>query len=94
MTSSLEVLKLFKTDPNRFDLVITDQTMPDLSGKNLIQELLKMRPDLVTILCTGFSNKIDKNEAEKLGVSAFCMKPLNLPELVQTVRRVLDTRRA
>ncbi len=94
MTSSIEVLKLFNADPNRFDLVITDQTMPDLSGKDLIQELLKVRPDLVTILCTGFSNKIDKDEAKKLGISAFCMKPLNLPELVQTVRRVLDTRRA
>ncbi|MFK5927776.1 MAG: PAS domain S-box protein, partial [Desulfuromusa sp.] len=92
MTSSLEALKLFKTHPDQFDLVVTDQTMPELCGKDLIQELLKIRPALTTILCTGFSHKIDEKAAKRLGVKAFCMKPLNLPELVQTVRRVLDER--
>ena len=93
MTSSVEALKLFKADPEQFDLVITDQTMPELCGKDLIQELLKIRPDLATILCTGFSNKIDKETAKHLGISAFCMKPLNLPELIQTVRRILDAKK-
>ncbi len=90
MTSSIETLKLFTANPNQFDLLITDQTMPELCGKDLIQKVLEIRPDLQTILCTGFSNKIDANEAHKQGISAFCIKPLNLPELTQTVRRVLD----
>jgi len=90
MKESTEALKLFAANPDHFDLVITDQTMPDLSGKDLIRELLKIRPDLPTILCTGFSNKVDKAEAKELGVGAFCMKPLDLPELLQTVRAVLD----
>ena len=90
MMSSTETLKLFTANPDYFDLLITDQTMPELVGVDLIQELLKIRPDLATILCTGYSNKINEAEAKQQGISAFCMKPLDLPELLQTVRRVLD----
>lgn len=90
MTDSTAALKLFTADVDQFDLVITDQTMPELSGKELIQKLLKIKPDIPTIICTGFSGKIDKETAEALGIKAFLMKPLNLPELAQTVRRVLD----
>ncbi len=90
MTESIEALKLFTVNPDHFDLVITDQTMPDLCGKDLIQELKKIRPYLRTILCTGYSSKIDEDQAQQQGIDAFCMKPLDLPELMQTVRRVLD----
>ncbi len=90
MTDSSEALKLFAANPDYFDLVITDQTMPDLTGKELIQELLKIKPDLPTILCTGYSSKVSEEEARELGASAFMMKPLDLQELAQTVRRVLD----
>ena len=90
MTESTEALKLFTANPDHFDLVITDQTMPDLTGKELIQELKKIRVDLRTILCTDYSSKIDEGQAQQKGIDAFCMKPLNLPKLLQTVRRVLD----
>ena len=90
MTSSTEALKMFTANPDFFDLVITDQTMPDLSGKNLIKEILRIRPEIPTILCTGYSTRINAAETKKLGIKAFCIKPLDLPELVQTVRRVLD----
>ena len=90
MTESPEALKLFAANADYFDLVITDQTMPDLSGKELIQELLKIRPDIPTIICTGYSSQVNEEEAAKLGVKAFVMKPLDLQELAQTVRRVLD----
>jgi signal transduction histidine kinase/CheY-like chemotaxis protein len=90
VTSSIEALEMFRADPNRFDLVITDQTMPDLSGRELIRELLKIRPDLPTILCTGFSNKITEAEAQNMGIKAFCMKPLEISEIAHVVRRVLD----
>ena len=90
MTDSTEALKIFTADADSFDLVITDQTMPDLCGKDLILELRKIRPDIPTILCTGFSSKIDEVQAAKLGINAFLMKPLNLSKLSQAVRRVLD----
>ena len=90
MTDSTEALKLFAANADRFDLVITDQTMPDLTGKELTQKIKKIRPDIPTILCTGFSSKIDEAKATELGINAFLMKPLDLPELSQTVRRVLD----
>ncbi|MFK5926398.1 MAG: PAS domain S-box protein [Desulfuromusa sp.] len=93
MTESTEALKLFAANPDHFDLVITDQTMPELCGKDLIQELKKIRPDLRTILCTGFSSKIDADRAKQQGIDAFCMKPLDLPEMLQTVRRVLDAKK-
>jgi C4-dicarboxylate-specific signal transduction histidine kinase/ActR/RegA family two-component response regulator len=90
MSESTEALKLFLANPENFDLVITDQTMPELTGKQLIEEIKKVRPNIPTIICTGYSSKIDKDMAKQLGTSAFLMKPLAMPELSQTVRRVLD----
>ena len=94
MTDSTEALKLFVANSDSIDLVITDQTMPKLTGRDLIQKLLKIRPDLPTIICTGHSKQIDKEKAQELGASAFCMKPLDLSELLQTTRRVLDQAKA
>lgn len=90
MTNSIEAVKLFAANPDYFDLVITDQTMPELSGQDFIRELLSIRPKLLTILCTGYSSKIDEDKAKKQGIKAFCMKPLDLAELLETIRRVLD----
>ena len=56
----------------------------------LIQEIKKVRPDISTIICNGYSSKIDEDKAKESGISAFLMKPLDTPELLQTVRRVLD----
>ncbi len=81
---------MFTINADHFDLVITDQTMPQLSGKDLIEELKKVRADIPTILCTGYSSKIDEKKAKTLGINAFMMKPLGRTELAQTVRRVLD----
>ncbi len=90
MTDSMNALKLFTANPDHFDLVITDQTMPELSGKDLIQKLKKIKVDIPTILCAGFSSKIDEELAKELGISAFLMKPLNMSRLTQTVRSVLN----
>lgn len=83
-------LEQFTAEPSNYDLVITDQTMPELTGKELIRELKKIRSDLPTILTTGYSSKISEEEAAAMGIDAFCLKPLDLPELAQTIRRVLD----
>jgi signal transduction histidine kinase len=90
MSDSTEALKLFAANADRFDLVITDQTMPDLCGQDLIHEIRKIRADIPTIICTGFSSKIDEDKAKALGISAFLMKPLDVSKLLQTVRWVLD----
>ena len=89
-TSSLEALKLFKAMPDKFDLVITDMTMPQMTGDRLAKALIKIRPDIPVILCTGFSEMITKERAEAMGIKAFLMKPPLKEEMAHTIRRVLD----
>ena len=88
--SSIEALELFKTMPDKFDLVITDMTMPQMTGDKLAQELIKIRPDIPIVLCTGFSEKMTKEKAETIGIKAFLMKPLLKEEMAHTIRKVLD----
>jgi PAS domain S-box-containing protein len=90
MNESTEALKMFAVNAEHFSLVITEQTMPLLSGTDLIEELIKVNPDIPTFLCTGYSSKIDEAHAKELGINAFMMKPLDLIQLAQTVRKVLD----
>jgi YesN/AraC family two-component response regulator len=71
--------------------VITDQTMPHMTGDHLVQEIKKIRPDIPVILCTGFSSMIDEAKAGILGIDAFLMKPVLRKELSETIRKVLDT---
>jgi PAS domain S-box-containing protein len=86
---SEEALALFRKDPSRFDLVITDQTMPKLTGLHLAQELLKIRNDIPIILCTGHSDTVSPEKAKAIGVREFVMKPLAKQELADVVRKVL-----
>lgn len=89
-TNSVEALGAFRHDPHRFDLVITDQTMPVLTGEALSRELLQIRPDLPIILCTGFSHIMSAEKAKALGIQAYLMKPLAIRDLVPIIRHVLD----
>ena len=89
-TSSREALALFRLDPSRFDLVVTDLTMPDMTGIQLAAELLAIRPDIPVILCTGFSHTANEESARAAGIKGFAMKPLTKRELAKTVRKVLD----
>ena len=88
--SSIEALELFKAKKDRFDLVITDMTMPKMTGENLSKELMKIRPDIPVILCTGFSAKIDEKKALNMGIKAFVSKPILKREIAETIRAVLD----
>ena len=90
MTNSLKALELFRSDPGAYDLLITDQTMPDMTGEQLAKELLTIRPDIPIIMCTGYSSKIDANKANKIGINGFLMKPFDNAELTKTIRQVLD----
>ena len=90
-TSSLGALELFRADPDRFDLVVTDMTMPQLTGAGLTRELLAIRPNLPIILCTGFSELIDADKAKSLGVREYLMKPFVIRSMAEAVRRALET---
>jgi PAS domain S-box-containing protein len=89
-TSSVEALDLFKEEPDRFDLVITDIGMPHMAGDMLAQKLIKIRPDVPVIICTGYSDRMDEDNAKERGIKAFVMKPLLMRDLAKTVREVLD----
>ncbi len=90
MNKSPEALNLFMDDPDLFDLVITDQTMPELTGIELAGEVLKIRPEIPVILCTGYSARVDRKTAEEAGIRAFLHKPLGRNDLAKAVRHVLD----
>jgi two-component system, cell cycle sensor histidine kinase and response regulator CckA len=89
-TSSLEALEFFRARPDRLDLVITDMTMPSMTGIELAQEIMRIRPGMPVILCTGFSEAITSEEAKALGLREFIMKPMNVHQFAQVIRRVLD----
>ena len=89
-TTSLEALSVFRNDPGRFDIVITDMTMPVLTGTQLADEIHRIRPAIPIILCTGFSELMDEDKAAALGIRAFIMKPVVRDQLTATIRKVLD----
>jgi signal transduction histidine kinase len=85
---SVEALADFEAHPNNYDLVITDQTMPHMTGVQLAKAILKVRPDIPVILCTGYSEVIDAEEARELGIREFIMKPFGVAEFSATIRRL------
>ncbi len=89
-TSSIEALEAFRVNYSRFDLVITDFTMPNMNGMELAKELFKLRPEIPIILCTGYSELINEEKAKANGIRAFVMKPVVLGEIANTIRMVLD----
>jgi DNA-binding NtrC family response regulator len=74
-TSSKDVLELFPSQPDAFDIVIGDQTMPEMTGESLAKKIMKIRPDIPVIICSGYSSKMDTEKASFIGISAFIMKP-------------------
>jgi DNA-binding NtrC family response regulator len=88
--NAAEAWEAFRIAPQRFDLLITDQTMPGMSGEPLVRECQRLRPDLPAILCTGSDQTPSGNEAPSYGVTEFVLKPLTLHDLAHTIRRVLD----
>lgn len=88
-SSSIEALELFKVQPDKFDLVITDLTMPNMTGDELAQKLMAIRPDIPVILCTGFSTKMTAEKTKKMGIRAFVLKPVIKQDIAETIRKVL-----
>jgi PAS domain S-box-containing protein len=90
MNDSREALKLFSANAESIDLLITDQTMPGLSGIELIQKVKEIKPGIPVILCTGYSRKVNEDNASECGIDAYLPKPLEPALLFRTVRRLLD----
>jgi CheY-like chemotaxis protein len=90
MRDSVEALEAFRHNPEGFDIIITDMTMPNMTGKELAEEIISIRHDMPVILCTGFSEQISKTAAEGMGISAFLMKPVGINDMANTIREVLD----
>ena len=90
ITDSIKAFELFKKKPEKFDLVITDQTMPDMTGIKLAEKILDIRADIPIILCTGYSDTISKEEASIIGFKEFILKPVKIKRLTEIVRNVLD----
>jgi PAS domain S-box-containing protein len=88
-SNAMEALRIFRSQPDAFDLVITDQTMPHITGDRLARELLTLRPDLPVLLCTGFSETIDEEGARAIGIKEFLMKPYAVGEISEKIRRAL-----
>ncbi len=87
---SAKALEIFKANPENFDLVITDQSMPDMSGAELVSEILKVRADMPIILCSGYSSKVSEENYKDTGIKMYLYKPYTRKELSETVRKVLD----
>ncbi|MCP4670529.1 MAG: response regulator, partial [Desulfobacula sp.] len=89
-TKSIDALKVFRSNPDFYNLVISDMTMPDMTGDQLAKEILATKPDIPIIICTGFSERINKEQAEIIGVKGLLMKPVVKSEMANMVRKVLD----
>jgi len=90
MTDSPAALEKFRNQPDQYDLVITDMTMPKLTGIQLTRAMREIRTDIAVIICTGFSDQISIERSKELGIQAFIMKPVVMGEMAKTIRNVLD----
>lgn len=89
-TGSLEALEEFKANPDTFDLIISDMTMPDMTGVQLANEIKAVRKEIPFIICTGFSDQINEETSRKLGIQGYVLKPLIKKEIAGTIRNVLN----
>ncbi len=90
-SQSTEALNLFADKPDDFDMVITDMTMPDMTGLQLIQKIRNYRPDIPAVICTGFSHQISEDNISELGIQGFIRKPIIRNNLAKTIRNIFDS---
>ena len=89
-TGSIEALEAFRAGPDRFDLVLTDMAMPNLSGDKLAAELIRIRPDIPILICTGFSETMTEEKIQSLGIRGLVLKPIIVKDLAKKIREILD----
>jgi len=88
--TGIEALEAFKAAPDRYDLVITDMTMPHVTGLQLAQQLKALAPEVKVIVCTGFSEQVDAQKAVDLGLAGFIMKPMLKAEIAALIRKAIE----
>ncbi|MCP3944650.1 MAG: PAS domain S-box protein [Desulfobacteraceae bacterium] len=88
--SSFEALDTFQNQPDQFDLVITDQTMPGMTGSDIARKMIQIRPEIPIILCTGYSTIISEEKAKSMGIKEFALKPFFMRDIAVLIRKVLD----
>ena len=88
----MSALEVFRSSPDEFDLVITDYTMPKLTGLDFAREVCRIRPDMPILLCTGFSEKITPDHVKELGMGLL-IKPYGMTQISEMVRKLLDARK-
>lgn len=88
-----QALQIFSADPKAFDLVITDLTMPRMTGIEVTTQIHRIRPDISVILCTGYGNRLSEAQIEQSGLFGVIQKPLRKKEMAQTIRKALDRKR-
>jgi CheY-like chemotaxis protein len=93
-TDSTKAFAEFRKDPYRFDLIITDQTMPKMTGTELAEECMRIRPDLPVVVCTGFSEILSEEKARAIGISEYVTKPVVKNEIASAIRNALASRRS
>jgi PAS domain S-box-containing protein len=89
-TGSIEALEAFRANPDKFDLVITDMTMPKMTGDKLAAELIRIRPGIPVLLCTGYSENMTHEKIKSLGIKGLLKKPIVIKDLAEKIREVLD----
>ncbi len=89
-TDSIEALKIFRSNPNRFDVVLTDQTMQNMTGIELAEEIIRIRPTMPVILATGFSDTVSLERAKNIGIREYLTKPITEEQLNKAIRKVLE----
>ena len=89
-TDSTQALRDFADHPDAFDLVVTDQTMPKMTGMALAEKLLRIRPDIPIVLCTGYSDLVSEETARAKGIRELVMKPVARKEMAEVIHRVLE----
>lgn len=92
LNSSTEAVESFRKEPNKFDIVITDQTMPYMTGFNLARELMNIRPEIPIILCTGYSETVSEEKARAAGIKDFLLKPIERREIAVKVKKILNSK--
>jgi two-component system, cell cycle sensor histidine kinase and response regulator CckA len=93
MSDPEDALAVFKLNPGYFDVVITDMTMPKMTGARLAEKLIRIRPDIPIVLCTGHSSLIDEEKARQMGIAAYMMKPVSMSKIAKTIRKLMDQKK-
>jgi two-component system cell cycle sensor histidine kinase/response regulator CckA len=89
-SNAVQALQEFQLHPDQFDIVITDMTMPYMTGTELAQKLIEIKPDIRIILCTGYSELVHRKKAWAMGITEYLEKPVIMEDLIRTVRKVLS----